>query len=160
MVGVPGVGKTSLIRRFVEGVFDESYLGTLGVVVSRREVVVNRGTVRLMVWDVEGVETGPPNQGYIRGSHGLLFVADGTDRHSFSRIVELQRQVPFTPACQVVLLNKVDQADTWSIVKSDLAEIRWADSIFETSAKNGASVAEAFEFVAEKLAQGGSNVAE
>ena len=52
----PGVGKTSLVRRFVESLFDEEYLTTIGVKVDKKLVTVGGREVTLMLWDVAGAE--------------------------------------------------------------------------------------------------------
>ena len=56
LLGAPGVGKTSLVRRFVESLFDESYLRTIGVKIDKKRVSVGGQDVTLMLWDVAGAE--------------------------------------------------------------------------------------------------------
>jgi GTPase SAR1 family protein len=48
MVGQFGVGKTSLVRRFVESIFDESYLTTIGVKIDRKDVTVGFGNAHAL----------------------------------------------------------------------------------------------------------------
>ena len=52
LLGEFAVGKTSLIRRYVEGRFDEKYLTTVGTVVTRKVVAVRGYTVNLLIWDL------------------------------------------------------------------------------------------------------------
>jgi small GTP-binding protein len=56
LLGAPGVGKTSLVRRFVESLFDEKYLTTIGVKVDKKTVQVRGQDVLLMIWDIAGAE--------------------------------------------------------------------------------------------------------
>ena len=60
LVGAPAVGKTSLVRRYVEGAFSEEYLTTIGVRISRKRVEVNGEPVGLVVWDINGDDAFAP----------------------------------------------------------------------------------------------------
>ena len=79
LLGAPGVGKTSLVRQFVESVFDAAYLTTIGVKVDKKRVEVGGQEVTLMLWDIAGAEahfTVPAS--YVRGASGYLLVVDAT----------------------------------------------------------------------------------
>jgi small GTP-binding protein len=55
VLGDPSVGKTSLIRRFVENRFSEEYLTTIGVEFLKKELLIDEKTkVTLVLWDVAG----------------------------------------------------------------------------------------------------------
>lgn len=54
LVGNFGVGKTSLIRRFVLNEFSEDYISTIGVRVSTKLVTIDSQTIKLLIWDVAG----------------------------------------------------------------------------------------------------------
>ena len=56
LVGHFGVGKSSLIRRFVKNSFSEDYLVTIGVHILKKEIDINNQQVNLIIWDVEGKE--------------------------------------------------------------------------------------------------------
>lgn len=71
LLGEFSVGKTSLIRRFVEGIFDERYLSTLGVKISRHTMNIEQTEIQLLIWDTTGGEKFDPIvQNYYRGSAG------------------------------------------------------------------------------------------
>ena len=79
MIGTFAVGKTSLVRQFVESVYSEKYHTTVGVKVDKKIVTVGENEVTLVLWDIEGAETGLElRQSYLRGAAGYLLVADGT----------------------------------------------------------------------------------
>ena len=79
LLGAAGVGKTSLVRRYVEGIFSDAYLSTIGVKIDRRAVTLGVDTVNLMVWDIEGeTDHRSLRMRYLRGAAGYLLVADGT----------------------------------------------------------------------------------
>ncbi|HNO94753.1 MAG TPA: hypothetical protein PKJ84_11315, partial [Anaerolineales bacterium] len=54
LLGDFGVGKTSLVQRFVEGRFDDKYLSTMGVKISRKTLKRSYGKLNLLIWDVAG----------------------------------------------------------------------------------------------------------
>ena len=54
MVGQFAVGKTSLVRRFVDSIFDERYLTTIGVKIDRKDVTIDGKSITLMLWDLAG----------------------------------------------------------------------------------------------------------
>jgi len=152
MVGQFGVGKTSLVRRFVDSMFDERYLTTIGVKIDRKDVTVGSEPVTLMLWDLAGEDDlAQLNASHLRGASGYILVADGCRAASFAKAVELQQRIegqlgsmPF-----VLVLNKVDLRDRWEINDAAVAERGWP--VFETSAKAGTGVEEMFLALAGKL---------
>ena len=54
MLGAYGVGKTSLVRRFVSNKFSDEYLSTLGVRIEKREIALGDQALELLLWDVAG----------------------------------------------------------------------------------------------------------
>ena len=79
MLGAYAVGKTSLVRRFVHSMFTDKYLTTVGVKIDKRQVQHNGKEVTLLLWDLYGEDEFQRVQtSYLRGSSGLLIVADGT----------------------------------------------------------------------------------
>jgi small GTP-binding protein len=148
LLGASGVGKTSLVRRFVESLFDEKYLTTLGVKVDKKQVTVAEQDLTLMLWDVAGAEEkfAIPTS-YIRGAAGYLLVVDGTRPETLERGLEIVAQVdgeidrlPF-----VLVLNKIDLAEDWRLQEAHLGAVQARGCpILRTSAKTGAGVEEAF----------------
>ena len=58
LVGHFGVGKSSLIQRFIENSFSEDYKVTLGVQIKKKGVFLPNGEeVSLIIWDLEGNTT-------------------------------------------------------------------------------------------------------
>src|SRR5205823_8775603 len=81
MLGSYAVGKTSLVRRFVEGIFDERYLTTVGVKIDRKRMTIRGRELNLVLWDLAGDdELAPAKPSHLRGSSGYIVVADGCPR--------------------------------------------------------------------------------
>ena len=86
LLGDFSVGKTSLVRRFVHNRFDDQYISTIGVKVSRKTVVLpvadDLVELTLMVWDLAGSQgTTPIAASYLRGAVGAVLVCDLTRGH-------------------------------------------------------------------------------
>lgn len=156
LLGTPGVGKTSLVRRYVQSVFDDKYLSTIGVKVDKKSVTAGGRGLSLMIWDVAGPEFpfAIPTS-YIRGAAGCLLVIDGTRPETIEGGLDILHQIhreigslPF-----VVALNKSDLIAEWRIQESDLTAFKnLGCQIVPTSAKSGSGVEDAFQKLAEVIA--------
>jgi small GTP-binding protein len=155
MLGAFSVGKTSLVKRYVESVFSETYLTTVGVKIDKKTVEVKGQQVALILWDVAGEdEVSTVRMSYLRGSAGYLLVADGTRAASLAVAQSLHARVeaelgklPFA-----LLMNKADLAAEWAVPDLELDELRrggW--SVRLTSAKTGAGVEDAFRELAVRM---------
>jgi GTPase SAR1 family protein len=56
LLGDFSVGKSSLVRRYVEGRFDDKYLSTIGVKISRKVLERDEYALNLLIWDLAGGE--------------------------------------------------------------------------------------------------------
>lgn len=89
MLGHFGVGKTSLVRRFVDSVFSEDYLVTLGVHVKKKEVEIDGEKITLILWDIEGnTSISKARKSYLLGSHGFIYVFDVSRPETFENLSE------------------------------------------------------------------------
>jgi small GTP-binding protein len=148
MLGATGVGKTSLVSRFVSSMFSDKYMTSVGVKVDKKSVSIGEDQVTLVLWDIYGQDAFQSvRASYLRGTAGYLLVADGTRQLTLDTARSLQKtaekavgRVPF-----VLALNKVDLMAEWQV--DDKALWKIADegwSIVKTSALTGAGVEDAF----------------
>ena len=155
MVGANGVGKTSLVRRFVESIFDERYLTNIGVKIDKKVIEADGQTIQLVLWDLAGEdETTKLRESHLRGASGFVLVADGTRASSLVAAIDLQERleashshVPF-----VLALNKSDLKPEWEVAGFELESVEsrgW--SWLPTSAKEGERVEEPFLLLARKM---------
>lgn len=151
LVGDFGTGKTSLIRRFVDNSFSEDYISTIGVSISKKEIISNDKKSTIMLWDIEGkTDFKPVFTHYLNGSKGFIIVADLTRKKTIDAIGEhietCEKTVPGMPIC--IALNKSDLTDLIS-VEVDYEEIKALSpnivTIVKTSAKKANGVDEIFE---------------
>jgi small GTP-binding protein len=155
MVGDFGVGKTSLIRRFVDRQFSDQYLSTVGVKISRK--LVESVNLQLLIWDLEGhTKFKGITPSYLQGASGAVVVADVSRIETIERLPEhLQLFSSINPKGSIVVaLNKTDLVDEEKLAKlTQLIQVKdWERvvEIYPTSAKTGSFVDEMFQQLAEK----------
>lgn len=162
LVGEPAVGKTSLIRRFVLDVFDDSYIATMGAKVLKKDVGVLDDTygnllVNLVIWDIMGDKTFRDlfKEAFFQGAQGLLAVCDVTRKGTLTGLTnwidEVSKVAGDIPI--QIIANKTDLTTNMEI---DEDEIRsYSDSInsryIMTSAKTGENVEPAFDAMARNI---------
>src|SRR3989304_6738157 len=111
MLGDFAVGKRSLVRRFVEGRFDDKYLSSIGVKISRKTLVRGDHRLDLIIWDLAGCENFIHLQpAYLQGAAGALVVCDLTRRDTLQNLSDYCQQfLMINPSAAVVYLgNKGD----------------------------------------------------
>lgn len=148
MIGSFAVGKTSLVSRFVDSIFSDKYITTVGVKIDKKTISVGTQDMTLVLWDLEGEDEFQKFRvSYLRGTSGYLLVSDGTRPNTIDVALKLQQEVetaigavPF-----IFIINKHDLIDEWKINESDIDHLRskgW--EVIKTSAKLGQAVEEAF----------------
>lgn len=154
MIGDFGVGKSSLVGRFVRQTFSEKYLTTVGVKVDSKVVhLADERVLKLVIWDLAGkADLDKLNKGYVRGAHGLLLVADGTRSETVTNALnlldEVQGLIPGVPA--VMAMNKSDLRARWEMQPADIMAMRPGLRVHETSALDGSGVEAAFHDLAKE----------
>jgi small GTP-binding protein len=162
LLGDMGVGKTSLVRRFVTDQFDDKYLSTIGAKVTKKERIMAvpgspmRINLILMIWDVAGNQDYPQFYDmYLKGMEGVLSVADLSRPQTFAGLKASIRHVEkHTAGAPVIfLLNKSDLVDSASIEPGDIQSLAESKGIpvMATSAKMGMNVEKAFERLSEMI---------
>ena len=154
VVGAAGVGKTSLVRRFVESIFDESYQTTIGVKIDKKRLALDGREVTLVIWDMAGEdEFAQVRSSHLRGASGYLLVADGSRKSTLATARGLEQRIRATLGAVpfILLVNKCDLVDEW---ESDdaLAEVEQLDWFsIRTSAKTGVGVDAAFQRLVARM---------
>jgi hypothetical protein len=155
MLGGFSVGKTSLVKRYVESVFSETYLTTVGVKIDKKTVALGERPVNLILWDLAGEDDlASLRLSYLRGAAGYVLVADGTRPATIETALAIRKRVetdygalPFA-----MLINKHDLQDQWTVSNQDLEELRrdgwW---VRPSSARTGEGVEDAFTDLAQRV---------
>ena len=156
VIGDGGVGKTSLIIRHVDKAFETDYKPTLGFDMSLKTVAVeDQAEAELLIWDIGGQAIFKEiRESYLEGAHCALLVYDITKQESFDNLGKwLDELKKFTGDIPFILAgNKLDLEKDRAIPK-DKGEAKakeiGAINFYETSAKSGTAVDNAFEELAK-----------
>ena len=152
LLGHFGVGKTSLVRRFIDKEFNPEYMVTIGLQVKKKELIIDNTTVSLIIWDIEGnTSVTKTRNSYLLGSSGFIYVADLSRPETFeninSEVAILQKQFPDIPVFTVG--NKTDLTNKDTLQQFlDKKNITFDST---TSAKTGANVESLFITLAKSL---------
>lgn len=162
LLGDFNVGKTSLIRRFVEDKFSDEYLSTVGVKISRKSIQVKNNLdidqINLIVWDLEGnTKFKGITPSYLTGASGSIIVADLSRTNTLSNISNhIELSLKTNPQGTIAIaLNKADL-----VPEEKLAQLRENYNFLDrpeilltrlTSAKTGENVAEIFTELSQEM---------
>lgn len=166
IIGNPGVGKTSLIKNFVEGSFLSEYKSTIGTNLYTKTLEFKSGksednennegnegndiTVKLVLWDIAGqVQWDLMRGAYYQGSHAVCVVGDLSSKRTFQKIekfwVKDARETCNKSIPVILLANKNDlKAEISEEEVKELANRCNVDRVIFTSAKTSYHVEEAF----------------
>lgn len=156
LLGDFAVGKTSLVRRFVDRQFSDAYLSTVGVKISRKSISPPNGVeTQLVLWDIEGsTRFKEITPSYLEGAHCAVVVADLSRRESVDHVHEhIERFLGINPGTPCVLaLNKADLEGTVPVADFPPAgsDTR-ITTVTLTSAKTGVGVDDMFMALARAL---------
>jgi Ras-related protein Rab-1A len=159
LVGDSGVGKSSLMMRFADDTFAETYLSTIGVDFRPRTISVDGVTVKLQLWDTAGQERFHTIvSSYYRHAHGILVVYDVTNQESFEGVkrwlLDVERYAS-EHVNKLLVGNKADLRERRQVRFEDAKQ--FADEMgmlfVETSAKDSTNVEDAFLILAYEIQQ-------
>lgn len=149
LIGDFNVGKTSLIRRYVDNTFDDRYLTTIGVKISKKKILLNDEECELLIWDLEGAtpQKSIPKT-YYGGASGAIFVGDVSRFETIKNLdehMEVFKQIN-PNGSYVIAYNKSD------LLKLDqIKSLQNIENVFLTSAKNDINVEKMFIALAKEI---------
>ena len=157
LIGNSSVGKSSLLFRFVENVWDDSFVPTIGVDFKLKTLEVNGKKVKLQIWDTAGQERFKNiTASYYRGGNGVLVVYDITDRDSFenlnSWLIEIEKNANKN-VYKLLIGNKCDLEEKRKVTYQEGKDFAASNGMqfIETSAKADTKVKEAFELLTQEI---------
>lgn len=156
LLGDFAVGKTSLVRRFVEGRFDDKYLSTIGVKISRKVLTRPNYKIKMLLWDLSGgQEISKAQLSYLRGTAGALIVCDLTRSDTLAAFELYARQVRALNAKVPLVFvgNKADLKQERVISDAQLKQLceRLGGAYLLASAKTGMNVEDTFKLLADQI---------
>ncbi len=159
LLGNSNVGKSSLFLRFVDDIWNDTFVPTIGVDFKIKTFNIDEKKIKMQIWDTAGQERFKNIiASYYRGAHGILLIYDVTDKESFKNLsnwlIEIEKNASKN-VLKVLIGNKTDLEEKRVITYNQGKE--FADSYglkyIETSAKKNLNVNEAFETLGRELMQ-------
>jgi small GTP-binding protein len=152
LLGHFGVGKTSLIRQYIDKEFNPEYMVTIGLQVKKKEIEIAGNTLSFIIWDIEGnTSVEKARTSYLLGSSAFIYVVDLTRPETFENLNQelkiLQKQFPEIPV--VTVGNKTDLTEP-DMLQAFLDKRQIKLNVF-TSAKTGEQVDNLFYNLAKSL---------
>ena len=134
------------MTKFVDNMFSESFISTIGVDFKIKTIELDGKRYKLQIWDTAGQDRFRTiTSGYYRGAHGIFIVYDITDEQSFNNVLKWCQEIDRYSTCKVIKIligNKIDLKSKQVISSKQIKKL--ADSMniefFETSAKTGVNV--------------------
>ena len=157
LIGNSGVGKSSILNRYMNKVFEESYKCTIGVDFLMKSIEINGKTVKLQLWDTAGQEKYKCMvSSYYRGANVALVVFDITNHDSFDSLpLWIENYYKNGPDQKNIILigNKKDMVEERQVTQEEAELFSQTNNMiyFETSAKDGDNIDYVFTYAAEKL---------
>jgi len=147
LLGDGGVGKTSLVRRFVQDMFSDEYITTFGAKVSKKVIELDDIELTMMIWDILGQKgKASLHSTYYSGTNGALVMCDLTRPETLEGLVrwaaELKAvtgEIPIIP-----IANKSDLSPMISQERLHEVGSIIGHDFLQTSAKSGEGVQAAF----------------
>ena len=157
LLGNSNVGKSSLFLRFVDDIWNDTFVPTIGVDFKIKTFNIDEKKIKMQIWDTAGQERFKNIiASYYRGAHGILLIFDVTDKDSFRNlsnwIIEIEKNANKN-VLKVLIGNKTDLEEKRVITYNQGKE--FADTYglkyIETSVKKNINVNEAFETLGREL---------
>merc|ERR1712199_105500 len=124
LIGDSGVGKSCLLCRYSDDVFNSNFIPTIGIAFKIRTIELDGSKMKLQIWDTAGQgRFRTITQAYYRGAMGILLVYDVTDDKSFGNIRTWMRNIDQHANEQVVkvlLGNKCDMPEDKKMVTTQM----------------------------------------
>ena len=157
-IGDSGVGKTSLLLRFCDDSFSDSFITTVGVDFRFKTLEISGKLIKLQVWDTAGQERFRTiTTAYYKGAHGIMLVYDITDKKTFTQISTTWLKTVKENATQngemILVGNKCDMDELRQVSQQEGSHFATTNNMpfFECSAKSGFNVDQAFIAIANNL---------
>lgn len=158
LIGDSGVGKSSILTRYVDELFNEGFISTIGVDFRIKSLKHNGKDVKLQIWDTAGQERFRTIvSSYYRGAQGVFLVFDVSNRQTFDGIGEWLLNVERLCRDKVTRVLVGNKADLKEREVTEPEARRFAKDngmmYIETSAKACSNIGNAFELMCDLLAK-------
>jgi len=160
VIGDSAVGKTSLIKKFTKGNFQEDYIQTIGAQLSSYDYNIKGDKIQLFFWDIAGQDNFHfLRPAFYQGSRAAIIVyslEESNHGKSFEHVDEWHDDIKrYCGDIPIVLLgNKVDLVNEKKLKEKKILKLvdkRGFIGYYKTSAKTGQGVIKAFQVLITHL---------
>mmetsp|Transcript_152032 Transcript_152032/g.268418 ORF Transcript_152032/g.268418 Transcript_152032/m.268418 type:complete len:207 (+) Transcript_152032:42-662(+) len=157
LIGDSGVGKSNMLLRFADDVYNQESLATIGVDFKICTRNIDNQIVKMVIWDTAGQERFRTiTSSYYRGSQGIMVVYDVTDRSSFEHVRGWMQEIEKyakegTPS--LLIGNKCDLTSKRAVLADEGKELAEELGVrfMETSARNAHNIDHVFELMCKEI---------
>ena len=157
-LGESSVGKTSILAKYVDDIFDINMISTLGVDFKRKTEIIDNKQINIKVWDTAGQECFRNIQKiYYHNTEGVLLVFDLTSRETFEQLNYWFENIKIECPKDVAIClvgNKSDLKDHIDVSDEDINEYLKKNNnpkFFKTSAATGENIKEVFQYISREI---------
>lgn len=157
LLGDQAVGKSSLMIRYTEDIFNLNIMGTAGIDLKKKNVTINNDNIKVMIYDTAGHDRFRQiTKTQYRGAKGIILVYDVTDKKTFDSVSYWMDHIKENADADVEILlvgNKTDITENRTVKVDDGAELgkKFNVKVVETSAKSGDNVDKAFMSIIDNI---------
>ncbi len=157
IIGSSGVGKSSLLLRYIDDKYSNEHIVTIGVDFKIKTLNIKNKKTKINIWDTAGQERFKGITGsYYKGASGVMVVYDITDSESFNKVndwlIEIEKNAP-NAVYKILIGNKSDMLEERKITFDQGKELAdtYGMKFIETSAKSSTNVENAFITMTEDI---------
>ena len=160
VIGDYSVGKTTLLQRFTEGIYNEKTLSTIGIELFKKEISINNKKYIMKIWDTCGQEKFRSiSRNYYHNAQGIMLLFDVNSKLSFEHLSYWIESIiqnilnKNTPSVIVACKNDLTQI----VTDQEIEEFSTKNNIkvFKTSVKDNIAVEEPFLYLGEEIIKSG-----
>ena len=158
LIGDTCVGKSCILVRFSDDIFNDNYVTTIGVDFRFKTMVVKEKVAKIQIWDTAGEERYRSiTTAYYRGAAAILICCDCTNIESFNNVnnwvEEIGKYTDKDTVDKIILMNKCDLEKERKVERSEIEKFEKESGlkVLEVSAKTGEGIDKAFEYVISNL---------
>ena len=158
LIGNSSVGKSSILLRFSDDTFQDTFLPTIGVDFKIRTFDQGDNTIKMQIWDTAGQERFKTiTASYFKGANGVILVFDITEKNTFTEIeswlAEVEKNSTDKNIVKLLVGNKIDLEHARQVTTDEAVEFAKDHGMtyIETSAKNAINIEKAFTTIAAEI---------
>ena len=158
LIGDTCVGKSCILVRFSDDIFNDNYVTTIGVDFRFKTMIVKEKVAKIQIWDTAGEERYRSiTTAYYRGAAAILICCDCTNIESFNNVnnwvEEIGKYTDKDTVDKIILMNKCDLEKERKVERSEIEKFEKERGlkVLEVSAKTGEGIDKAFEYVISNL---------